>query len=409
MNIFECKIDVDDETGVDAISLVEYPAIEIDWVAFAKQTEKVAKLKLNSEKRIITGPALIPEKKIYRKDERGEHYLFFSKETIESVAQKFFKLGNHKKSTYDHKIELDSNYIFESWIVEDSLDKSNKLGFDVPEGTWMVSMKIEDDETWEKIKSGEVRGFSIEGLFSHMLKKEDAKEDAKEDKKEEFSSTHLKSIVKQVFNLFTNNPKKLHFMNTKLQSGEEIFIDEDSKAAFYTDTQGVPKEQLLKGTYTLIDGTIITVNDEGVITSEQEPETEQEPESESEPEQEPETETSSEIVLEDGTIVTVNDSQATIGEEPAPKGFHFTESGSILYVNEEGMLFDNIAVSTEFKEMLQKLMKTNKELEDEKEELSTKVENLSKAPSAPKITSNVDMNSPMWKRISESHQKLTKN
>lgn len=122
----------------------------------------------DDEQMIVTGPAMTPNSLILRKDEDGNPFhVFFSKDTIKEIAKKFFELNKMNNTDVNHDDNIvTSNTLLESWIVEDpEMDKSKSLGFDVPEGTWMTSYKINDEETWQKIKNGELNGFSIAGSF----------------------------------------------------------------------------------------------------------------------------------------------------------------------------------------------------------------------------------------------------
>ncbi len=164
----------DVDNGVEAISLVEKPAIEIDFMTFSKQKEQKVRFSISSEeKQILTGPALIPEKRIYRYDEElnEEYYVFFSAETIEKISQKYLINGNQSNVSLEHLIPVNGVILVESWIVKDpKKDKACALGFDVPAGTWMISMKVLDEKIWnEFVKTGIVRGFSIEGYFTQRL------------------------------------------------------------------------------------------------------------------------------------------------------------------------------------------------------------------------------------------------
>ena len=117
------------------------------------------------------GAALIPDKSIYRRNEKGdEYYIYFSKETVRKASELFFKRSNHKNATYEHKQPIEGMTIVESWIVENTKqDKSALYGLNLPVGTWAVSMKVDNDEIYEKAKNGEVKGFSIEGYFADKL------------------------------------------------------------------------------------------------------------------------------------------------------------------------------------------------------------------------------------------------
>ena len=191
MKIVELIIDPNDEqSGIDAISLVETPAIESNFIALSKQKHELYLKEINAEKKILMGAALIPDKSIYRRNDKGdEYYIYFSKNTVRQASELFFKKSNHKNATFEHENKIDGVYIVESWIVESDKDKSRHYGLDVPVGTWMVSAKIDDQELYNKAKSGEIKGFSIEGYFA------DRYDMSKDDKKTE-TINKLKDLLK---------------------------------------------------------------------------------------------------------------------------------------------------------------------------------------------------------------------
>jgi len=128
---------------------------------------------IDEEKRVVLGPLMIPNKFILRRDENGEpYYIYFSRKTIRKMAEKFFKMNNHNNTDINHDENVvTENTLVESWISESmQYDKSNKYGYMLPPGTWFVSYKINDDETWGKIKSGELKGFSLAGGFISKMK-----------------------------------------------------------------------------------------------------------------------------------------------------------------------------------------------------------------------------------------------
>ena len=170
MKIVELILDEDQEiTGVEAISIVENPAIEEDFIALENLEFKLAEI--DKKKKILMGALLIPNKPIYRKNEEGEYYIYFSKETIEQASQLYLKNGNQNNSTLEHKHEINGLTLVESWIVEDKVhDKSRKYGFDFPIGTWVGSVKVNNDKVWEEfVETGKVKGFSIEGYFADKM------------------------------------------------------------------------------------------------------------------------------------------------------------------------------------------------------------------------------------------------
>ncbi len=166
MKIVELILDEMEELmGIQAISIVENPAIEENFVALKSQEVEFAKQ--DEEKRILLGAALIPNKPIYRQNGDEEFYVYFTKETIRKASELFFQNSNQNESTLEHEVELNGLSVVESWLVEDDeKDKSRIYGLDVPVGTWMVSMKVNNDDIWNNyVKTNKVKGFSIEGFF----------------------------------------------------------------------------------------------------------------------------------------------------------------------------------------------------------------------------------------------------
>ena len=168
--IYELVIDDENIDEVFAISLVKDPAIESNWVYFDKEEVKFAAI--NDDKRLVMGPILIPDKKILRVDGEGKPYhVFFSKDTIKRLSEKYLENKYTDKSTLEHKDKIKGVTLVESWVKEDNIkDKSVLYGLNVPVGSWVGTFKIDNDEIWEDyVKMGLVKGFSIEGLFGHNL------------------------------------------------------------------------------------------------------------------------------------------------------------------------------------------------------------------------------------------------
>ena len=160
------------ELAIDAISLVTSPAIESEFVFFGKEKNNLTFAKVDEEKRMLISPALIPEKTIFRHDPQtsSDYFVFFSKATVRKASELYLKHNNHHKATYQHQDRISGILTVESWIIEDSkLDKSTLYGFSLPVGTWMVKMHITNEEMWQKVKSGELKGLSIEGYFTNKF------------------------------------------------------------------------------------------------------------------------------------------------------------------------------------------------------------------------------------------------
>ena len=172
--IVELVIEEDNqELAIDAISLVSAPAIEQDFVFFGKEKNNLTFAKVDEEKRMLVSPALIPEKTIFRYDPQtdSEYFVFFSKETVRKASELYLRHNNHHKATHEHQDRVSGVLTVESWIKEGDMDKSKLYGFDLPNGSWFVKMKIENDDLWKEIKSGSLRGLSIEGYFTDKMEK----------------------------------------------------------------------------------------------------------------------------------------------------------------------------------------------------------------------------------------------
>lgn len=169
MKIIELIIDENDEySGIDAISLVEFPAIEETWVALNENKREYKFKALDEDKKILIGALLVPNKMIYRKDGDEEYYIHFTKETVKKASELYLMNGNANNATYEHIKEVEGVSLVESWIVEDKeKDKSALYDLNLPVGTWVGAVKVNNEKLWEMAKvEGSIRGFSIEGYFA---------------------------------------------------------------------------------------------------------------------------------------------------------------------------------------------------------------------------------------------------
>ena len=182
-SIVELIISGEEELAIDAISLVTSPAIESEFVFFGKEKNNLTFAKVDEEKRMLVSPALIPNKQIFRHDPNtdSDYYVFFSKATVRKASELYLKHNNHHKATYQHQDRVSGVLTVESWIKEGDSDKSKLYGYDLPNGTWFVKMKIENDELWQKIKAGELKGLSIEGYFTNKFEQMQKKEPTNEE------------------------------------------------------------------------------------------------------------------------------------------------------------------------------------------------------------------------------------
>jgi len=201
MRIVELILDEEQEIGIEAISVVENPAIEEDFIALKSQEFKLAEV--DKEKRILMGALLIPNKPIYRRNGEDEYYIYFSKDTVLKASQMYLMQGKQNNSTLEHQYQINGLSLVESWIVEDKVhDKSVKYGMDLPLGTWVGAVKVNNDEIWnEFVKTGKVKGFSIEGYFADKMerpKDQTIKDElaAIEEAEAEYLLSEIRAIIK---------------------------------------------------------------------------------------------------------------------------------------------------------------------------------------------------------------------
>lgn len=202
MRIVELVIDENDlESGIEAVSVVESPAIEENFIALKKHELELKEI--DKEKRILMGAALVPNKQIYRRNDKNEeYYIYFSEDTVRKASELFLMRSNQNNATYEHEKKLNGMSVVESWIIEDEkLDKSVKHGFNLPKGTWMISMKVNNEDVWKDVKDGKVKGFSIEGYFA----------DRYEMKQEQIEKQETIELLKELLNVnlesYTDYPK----------------------------------------------------------------------------------------------------------------------------------------------------------------------------------------------------------
>jgi hypothetical protein len=201
--IIELIIDENDlQTGIHAVSVVHSPAIEENFIALAKH--EIELKEVDAEKKILMGAALVPNKQILRADKDGKaYYIYFSEDTVKKASELFLMRSNQNNATYEHNQKLKGMSVVESWLIEDEVhDKSVKYGFNLPKGTWMISMKVNNDDVWKDVKDGKVKGFSIEGYFA------DRYEMSQEKNEREETIAFLKEILDTKLETYNDYPKQ---------------------------------------------------------------------------------------------------------------------------------------------------------------------------------------------------------
>lgn len=258
MKLYELILSNEDVQGIDAISVVGSPAMESQFVMLSED-KKVSFAKVDNEKQILLGVAMIPEKKIYRFDEdtKEEFNVFFSKETIKRASELYLKKGNQSNANLEHSKLALSGTIVESWIVEDvEKDKTALYGIEAPVGSWVVAMKIEDKEQWQLCKE-KGTGFSIEGMFNEkvILNKVDMDfKQMKDDLLNEFKTLLGKQVKLAQWKSADGTLTLETETDTPTIGGSLMLVTPDGS---------VPAPI---GDYTLADGTTISVEEIGVIS-----------------------------------------------------------------------------------------------------------------------------------------------
>lgn len=280
--IYECKVAEEDDTGIFAISFVESPAVERNFIALASQ--KAVKLALDRQKQVLTGVVLVPDQPIYRRDAKaGEYYIRFSAADIERIAQKMMRTGVALHSTtHQHERPLEGNYLTELWTVKDpKRDKAAALGLgELPAGTLVASYKVEDADYWKnEVMTGHVKGFSLEGLFNTNIvnMKKTTKtaaqlgKDAGVRKPKNKVSAFLKSVAAMLegetaeeADAVAEEAKKDEtdsgepFLIFDLADGGEVRVDSEGFAT-------LDGEQMAPGEHALADGNFIVIDDSGML------------------------------------------------------------------------------------------------------------------------------------------------
>jgi len=265
METYTVLFNEEDNQGVYAISLVNDPAIGVNFITLSNQKElKLATV--NEEQRILMGAILIPEQPIYRNQDGKEFNIVFPKETIKQVQQNFALKGYQNNSTLEHSGEQIENVTFvESWIKEDEVhDKSVHYGFNEPVGTWFGLMKINNDVIWnEYVKTGKVKGFSIDGVFDmQKINLNNEQMDLKtivEAIKDGFASVKLSNETEQV--------AVVELATMKLKDGVTVLEAESfevGQSVFIVAENG-DKVPAPIGEHELEDGRILVITEEGKI------------------------------------------------------------------------------------------------------------------------------------------------
>ena len=224
MRIVELILDEEQEIGIEAISVVESPAIEEDFIALKTQEFKLAEV--DKEKRILMGALLIPNKPIYRRNGEDEYYIYFSRETVLKASQMYLMQGKQNNSTLEHQYSIQGLSLVESWIVEDKVhDKSVKYGMELPLGTWVGAVKVNNDKIWEEfVKTGKVKGFSIEGYFADKMErpKDQTLGDFMTDEQKQ---NELAKIEEQEAEYLLNEIRAIIKNDKRLKSGKKMVLE----------------------------------------------------------------------------------------------------------------------------------------------------------------------------------------
>lgn len=264
MELYELIIEDENVDEVMALSLVENPAIEANWVFFNNQKE-VHFATIDAEKRTIVAPVLIPDKKIYRIDERtGKEYnVFLTAETIEKLAQNYLRKGYQDKATYEHTKNIDGDVtVVESWISKSSTKDKSSLYFNraFPVGTWFVTMKVNNEKLWQDyVKTGKVKAISVEMLVGHKLVKAAAELELMEKNIEELTDEESAIVLSKIMAVIKSDKRFKEGKRIEMESYSDygegirnnakrgIELNERNGNKCATQTGKVRAQQIAKG------------------------------------------------------------------------------------------------------------------------------------------------------------------
>ena len=258
---YEIKFEEGKVDGVFGISLVEDPAIQSNFIALSKQ-QKIQLSTIDNEKRILLGAVLVPDLPIYRNQNGMEFNIVFSADTIRKSMENFFKMSYQQNSSLEHDKEIEGVTFVESWIKEDDVhDKSVAYGINEPNGTWFATMKVDNDEIWnDYVKTGQVKGFSIDGMFD--LEKINLNTD--------MDLQSITNAIKEGFEAILSNKQEevvVELAQIKLVDGVTILEAETFEAgqAVFVVAENGDKVPAPIGEHELEDGRILVITEEGMI------------------------------------------------------------------------------------------------------------------------------------------------
>ena len=258
--LYDISIDPTDfETGLNAISLVENPAVEVDFLAFAKDESAVLQF-ADEERHIITGIALLADTPIYRiAPDRTEYYVRFTKDCIRQLVEKYFKFGLTNSVNIEHKDNqfVDGVTMLESYIIDKERGICPSEFASAPDGSWVVSYKVNNLDVWSKIKSGEVKGFSVQGLFRIIETKLEMNSNKTEESEHQNKNnislmSKLKEKIKALLMQYaavSTDKGNLIYNTDMLEVGSEVFVEDENG-------ENVPAAD---GEYVLEDGRTVEV------------------------------------------------------------------------------------------------------------------------------------------------------
>jgi len=265
MDTYNVVFDADKDLGVYAVSVVENPAMESQFITLKKQQIQLAEV--DEKKHILAGVVLIPDKDVYRNQDGREFNIRFSADTIEKVANNFIKNGYQGNSSLEHQDQLQGVSIVQSWVVKDpENDTANAYGLpkeDIKKGSWVALYKCDNKEIYNKALKGEIKGFSIDGLFSLEkvnLKRETMKEDLvnlKNDLLSEFKAIFAsEKTVKVELGMATlkDGETQIEYVGETMEVGADVFV-----------VNGEDRAPLPVGEYELEDGKVLVVAEDGKI------------------------------------------------------------------------------------------------------------------------------------------------
>lgn len=261
--IYKAIVGDDVETGMITISLVDAPAVEVDFLYFDEDKKPLSFAVEDEEQRKVLGVVMTCDTPIYRNDNGYQYYIVYDRQTIEKMAEKYLRYNKQNNVDLNHSFELEEGIYLNEFFIKDTAKGINPTGFEqVNDGSLFAIFHVQNDEVWNAIKEGTFKGFSLSGYFdSELVQFNKVKEDNKFMTKLKKIKAVLRSLLVEMGEVSTDKGILIWDGDEDIKVGDAVKgIDEEGNDIEVAD-----------GEYTTEEGKVIVVA-EGKVTEIKEPE-----------------------------------------------------------------------------------------------------------------------------------------